>query len=431
MTINLRDLLAHTPGVQAFVRQLIEDIANSRSIVVFLPTTVDSDWLWSLVRGQLWHRQFGIEEVVVPSLTDRDGPAAYLGDALRVTWPSSSDRRDMITVFASEHLPEVILLNGLEDLDGSAQKVWLNFIRQWAQLSQNQLNQSSALPVLCVILRWAHLSLPIALESDVRLAVHWWWSLPSSLESKLLFRIAGVSRSQKRTEVQWQEHLLPSLASGDVTLIERLWDRKIADAEDIVLCLAELAREREWTAEKLREWGANDLLNSRIHLHRYLPEAPPGRARALWAHGAACATEEYGLELHPSALYALGLDRELQHRLWRGQSELLLPILDAIRLDVCSYLTHYYGDDWPLKWSEPDHPDEAAALRESPLACGWGYLEWLVRNCPALSRERRWISFISSAAHIRNAMAHYRTVSRSHYEQLVDQHQRFIQMTFG
>ena len=58
-----------------------------------------------------------------------------------------------------------------------------------------------------------------------------------------------------------------------------------------------------------------------------------------------------------------------------AQAELLLPTLDGIRLDLCGYLTRLYGTDWPVKWFQPEHPRDEAAVRENSLACEWGYLD--------------------------------------------------------
>jgi len=149
----------------------------------------------------------------------------------------------------------------------------------------------------------------------------------------------------------------------------------------------------------------------------------------LWAHGAAQATVEYGIEPHPAVLFVLDRRSELQHRLWRGQAELLLPTLDGIRLDVCSYLTRIYGPEWPVKWRRPDHPREEKAVLENPLACEWGYLEWLIKECFELRQEQRWLRLVTPASRIRNTIAHSRTISYSEYELVLQQHRRFVETT--
>ena len=428
MTARFLDLMTQLPSVQAFIRNIAGDIADRRSVVVLLPITADPDWLWSLLDAELWRRHFAVEQVELAGISTMDGPAAALGQALRVTWPSPSAPRDVAALLAGKNLPEVIVLDGIESLDESGQRLWLRFLLQWAQLSQNLPNQPSGPPVFCALLRSARIP-HNTINSDARLAVHWWWGFPSTLELKLLCRLAGAESSSRRSETQWQEHLLPALAGSDIALLERLWTESAASSEQVVSCIQELAQARGWTKENLRRWGAAEFVSASAHRNGRLTEAPPGTARVLWAHGAAHATEEYGIELNPAALFVLDRKSELQHRLWRGQAELLLPALDGIRLDLCSYLTSFYGPDWPVKWFQPEHPDEQAAVRESPLACGWGYLEWLIKNCFWLQRERRWLPLIVPASRVRNSIAHYQTVSRSEYEQVLEQHKQFVEAT--
>lgn len=423
-------LMAQLPSVQAFIRDIAMDITEQRSVAVLLPMTVDPEWLWSLLDAELWRRNFTAEPVDLRSLPTDDGPAEALGQALRVTWPSSSTSRDVASLLACKDLPEAILLDGIENLAEPLQRLWLRFLHQWAQLSQNFASQSSAPPALCLITCSARIPFD-AIESDVRLAVHWWWNFPSILELKLLCRLAAAENSNRRPNAQWQEHLIPALASSDVALLAKLWAENPQGTEQIESCILELAQERGWTREKLREWGAADLVSVSAHRNGRLTEAPPRSARVLWAHGAAAATDEFGVELHSAALSVLEHKSELQHRLWRAQAALLLPALDGIRLDLCGYLTRLYGADWPVRWYQPDRPDENVAVRENPLACQWGYLEWLIRNCSQLSRERRWLPLIALAVQLRNSIAHYRTVSRGDYEHVIEQHSRFIEATMA
>ena len=425
MTKQFLDLMAQMPSVQQFVRNITGEIAEGRSVAVLLPTTTDVEWLWSLINAEMW-RRFAIEQVTVPDLSEPDGPAAAIGEALHVTWPSSSAPRDIASLLASEGMPDVVMLDGICELGDQDQKSWLRFLRQWAQLSQNLTGQPAP-PRFCVLIYAAQFAAEI--ESDVRLAIHWWWGFPSVLELKLLYRLAGTGVSKRGPSVEWQEHLLPAIAGTDIELLERLCSVNTTNIEQIVRCLEELAQERGWTKETLRNWGAEAHFVTDGNRHRDFRESPPGTVRALWAHGVAHATEEHGVELHAAALYVLEDRAGFQHRLWRGQAELLLPTLDGIRLNVCTYLTRLYGPDWPVRWYQPWRPEDEAAVRENPLACEWGYLDWLIRNASALNQERRWLPLVSPAARIRNTVAHYRTVSSREYEQVLGQYWRFVDET--
>lgn len=427
MRSRFLDLLAQLPSVKAFVDNITEDIGARRSVVVLVPVTVSPGWVWSLLDAGLWRRQFLVESLDSLALGSCSTPVEALGEALHVKWPAQQSR-DVASLMMSEGLPDVVVLEGIETLEPARRDAWLRFVGQWAQIGQNLAGRSSPAPVLCAILQPACFAFD-ALESNVLLGIHWWWGLPSVLELKLLCRLASRTDTGNGSDARWLEYLLPALATNDIVLLERLWDAHVVQIDQFMACIRELGHEREWTGDCLRQWGAAQLMSSSVGRNGPLPPVPPVNVRVLWSRGAVHATHEYGVELHPSALHMLGRQSELQHRLWRGQAELLQPALDSIRLDFCSYLTRSYGREWPVRWLQPEHPDEEAAVRENPLACQWGYLEWLIRNCPQLSRERRWLSLITPAARARNAVAHYRVVSRGDYEHIMLQHRQFAEAT--
>lgn len=427
MTTRFLDLVAQLPSVKAFVHNVTEDICARRSVVILVPTTINPDWVWSLLDAELWRHQFLVESLDLAALADFGTPVEVLGNVLRIKW--STDRtRDIVSLMVSEGLPDVIVLEGIEALEPVQRDGWLNFVGRWAQIGQNLVGQPSPAPVLCTILRPAFVPLD-TLESNVLLGIHWWWGLPSVLELKLLCRLAHRADPSDGSDARWLEYLLPALVSNDLVLFERLWSARATQTDQLIAHIRDLGQERGWTRDDLRQWGAAQLTNTNSRRNDSLSPTPPKTVRFLWAHGVVHATDEYGIELHPTALYVLGRRSELDHRLWRGQAELLLPVLDSIRLDVCSYLTRSYGREWPVKWFKPEHPEDEIAVRENPLTCQWGYLEWLIKNCPQLSRERRWLSLITPAARARNAVAHYRVVSRGDYEHILLQHRQFAEAT--
>lgn len=427
MTTRLLDLVAQLPSVNAFVNTITEDISARRSVVILVPVTVSPGWVWSLLDAELWRRQFIVELLDLADLADGGTPVETLGKGLHIKWPTNRVR-DVASLMLSENLPDVIVLEGIEALEPAQRDAWLNFIARWAQIGQNLVGRSSPAPVLCTILQPALLPFD-TLESNVLLGIHWWWGLPSVLELKLLCRLAQRADLSDGSDARWLEYLLPGLVSNDLVLFERLWNAHVTQTEQLMAHIRDLGQERGWTRDNLRQWGAAQLTNANSRRNDPLSPTPPKALRFLWAYGAVQATEEYGIELHPTALHVLGRQSELEHRLWRGQAELLLPMLDGIRLDVCSYLTRSYGKEWPVKWFKPEHPDDEAAVRENPLACQWGYLEWLIKNVPQLARECRWLSLITPAARTRNAVAHYRVVSRGDYEHVLEQYRRFVEAT--
>lgn len=429
MRTSALSLITQLPSVQTFIRRIVDDISERRSVVAYLPMIVDPTWLSSRLDIELWHhREFAVEHIDVSLLSLSRGVVEALADALGTERPAPSAARTIASLINSDDLPEVIVLNNIETLEQVMQETWLRLISQWSQFSQNLPSRASPPSVLLAILQPARLTAKL-IESDVRLAVHWWWGFPSILELRLLCRLANAGHSNGRSASRWQEHLLPDLVGGDVPLLDNLWNTEAADIEQILAQVEVVAQDKGWTSERLRQWGPVDVPRAPYSQFTRSSEAPPAALRTLWAQGALYSTQEHGIELHSAALALLGRQHELRHRLWRGQAELVLPVLDAIRIQLCSYLTRFYGNDWPVKWYQPDHPDEASAVRKNPLTCQWGYLEWLIRNCWGLQRERRWLTLVTPAAQIRNEIAHYRIINRSEFENVFAQYQRFVEAT--
>lgn len=418
-------VLTQLPSIHAFIDRIANDISDNRSVIVYLPMTIDPTWLIARLEAELWEREFAFEQIDVDSLALSNGAVEALAEALGAERPTPFAARTIASLVNSEGLPEVVILSGIESLEQGAQETWFRLIAQWSQVSQNLPGRVRSPSVLLVVLQPALITASL-IDSDVRLAVHWWWGFPSILELRLLCRLATTGQPNALPVDRWQEHLLPDLVGGDVALLDQLWNTETSDTEQMLSQVKAVAQNKGWTSERLHQWGLVDgqqVLRTQV---TQPSEAPPSALRTLWAQGALYSTEEHGIELHTAALAILGRHHELRHRLWRGQAELVLPILDNIRLELCNYLTRQYGNDWPVKWDEPDHPDEASAVRENPLACGWGHLGWLIRKCSGLQSERRWLSLITSAAQIRNEIAHYRTITRSDFEHVFAQYRSFV-----
>ena len=66
----------------------------------------------------------------------------------------------------------------------------------------------------------------------------------------------------------------------------------------------------------------------------------------LWNLGLMDYTAEYGWEVVSWALMPLGLTWIVDHRIWRAQIRLVMPLVDQVRLSVVSYLCGYGGRSW-------------------------------------------------------------------------------------
>ena len=101
-------------------------------------------------------------------------------------------------------------------------------------------------------------------------------------------------------------------------------------------------------------------------------------------------------------------DPEINHRLWRAQAALLLPMVDDIRRRVCNYFCATLGDDWAYIDKE---------LLSSPVELG--KLKTYFDKLPDNSWEKRqWGNGINQTWMIRNDLAHYTPISYNAFYEL-------------
>ena len=415
MRVTRLDVLFQLPSVQRFLNRLMDDFANRRSLLILLPTGVDPVELRDVMRAELWRRDFELEEVslvCLPNPRERP-PVAALSEALGINWAFDTPRT-VLNLMETEQLPDIIFLDDLDQLSPETCKDWVAFLGQWAQHCQRRIDRGSSITALCVMGPAVGV-LPHLPESSVHLAVHWWWGFPSALETRVLCRSSNEGGGWN-TMTRWREHMLPALSGNDVSLVDALWDVLHKDVETLLNCLHTLAGQRGWEAEALRSWGVGEGSITSSSNYDFTPLFPPVDLRLLWAHGAIGWTLEYGLELHPAALAALGRQDELRHRLWRGQAELIFPLVDRIRLEICNHLTRAHGSDWPVRWSPPTSLEEDAAVRQSPLACQWGHLKALLSHGALRRSHQNWLPLITLVHSIRNEIAHYRPITFHDFE---------------
>ncbi|HAY22926.1 MAG TPA: hypothetical protein DCY27_12355 [Desulfobacterales bacterium] len=220
---------------------------------------------------------------------------------------------------------------------------------------------------------------------------------------------------------------MPAICGNDWGLLEYLWDKVHLNPEDLTGHLASYAELCGWKQELLEEWGAKTVGGGHKHFWGPPPLQPTKEHWTLWSQGVLQWTPEYGFELHTAALAALGSPESVYHRFWRGQARLILPIIDQMRLELCSYLGGIYGRDWPLRWSQPQSKDDIEALKENPMNVQWGYLCWCLDQLRPLNSAKRWLPLVKDARKIRNELSHYRPIGFSQFKSFWGKAETFVE----
>ena len=414
MSLGLATSLMQMPTARQLLDQLLEELRRGHSVLGLLPEGVDPSLLRSALWDDLGHSDLRIHEVFISQL-DPQTPAAALAQALGVVWGASTTPRTVGNLLKQADLPEILFLDGFGELTEEDRDQWLQFVVQWAQVCQGRQSTgedgSKISPALCLLTRAS--KVPHPPSTNVYLYIGVWRGIPTTLEMRLLCRLASGQDTAPLS--RWKEHTIPAIAGSDLDLGDYLWAQEYRTGAQLAHVLRVFAQERGcWDQAEMEAWPVHNLARDATSWLENWP-VPPDLYQA-WARGMVHWTPEYGLECHSAVLALLNRQEALDHRLWRGQAGFLLPQIDETRLALCDHLNRSYGQDWPHKWQKPETDIECQEVRDTPFACQWGHLEYLLRKCPNLQIEQRWLSLVCQSRQLRNALAHYRPIALRDYE---------------
>lgn len=401
--------LAKMPGVLRFVDDLWDGIQQGHSGIVVTNSAMQAGGLWHV----LDHRR-GASELDIVSLDAAEmkgaSPCQALAGSLSIALPPAG--RDRVAwLLQCGQLPEVMLVHGLDSLPEEERQAWLGLFVDWSKAASQSSSRLDPLRRLwgIVVLRQGDV-LP---DPDVWLDIHWWPPRLSLLEMHLLCR----TENDESALGLWRESVLPALAGTDVELLEALWDVVDKEIDVIWARLFSVARQRQWTQERLAKWGALELLQK----PHFIPFGAVGdvdmanKHRALWAERIIVESPEYGGQVSSAALAVLGRRDIVHFRLWRGQVAQILPALEALRLEICQALTSHWGRDWPLRWRESPAEDKRANIKDNPMMTGWGHLQILLSDVEDLAEMKYLWPMVARARSMRNRLAHCLPASYADY----------------
>lgn len=419
MGSGIRRSYFELPSIRSFLDGIANAITDRRSALVLLPRYVDDEKIISEIQRLLYGLDLDTSTIDVGSLVDQQ-PVEVFHSWYPAKWESIQILRSARTYLERvelEYIPDVIILDGIEKLPVLQRDEWMQFLAAWADASHHLKNDEKRPPALCVVARAEDILSNIPNESYLFLTVHWWWNIPSILEMKMLCRVTNMQDNESNCLSEWRENIIPSLALGNLDLIEFLWNIVGHDREKLINELREYAC--QLGADLMLEESTQDLIQERDK--RFQP-IPLPRIRAYWAKGSVCSSPEHGIEISTLALAQMGMHDELRHRIWRAQVDLLLPQIDNVRLVVCKYLTKTKGTAWPHKWSLPNSEKELIEVQQNPLVTDLGYLKHLISQDSHFKDCSQFRRLINISHELRNQIAHYQEISFTEYQVFVEEH---------
>lgn len=390
-------------SLEEIARDVTADLRQGCSLVWLFPNPHLLEQMTALVRSECGRWSLSDDEVSLVEVECRDRlPGAVLAERLDLELPGSGNSWTPEALLASPNLPDVVVLRDVEQLPVQQQELWVQFVTQWTHTTI-----TSASPRVLLIPVVAGLAVKV--QPDVRLRVHRLWRYTSQLELQGVAR--GYGGSDPASQV-WNEYGYASLAAGDPLLLGWLLEERDVDGEALWERLLEYGRQAGWTADDLVAAGAHKLCDlpwaARVKDWRDFPTV----FERLWGMGAVTYTNEYGLELQTAAAAVLGRQDLVDHRLWRGQVQALMPVLDAVRQTLCHYLTRHHGPDW-INLAKPKYDFEISGTPNWPLS-EFNHLSQVFRNSLLRVRGRLDLSeMVQELRDWRNSLAHYSPISRA------------------
>ena len=376
--------LFQTPSARGLVSRVVDGLSNQISQLLLIPEIVECDVVYDAIRAEALRRDFSIGDICFTS-GDCELTAFKFAQLVQSTSAKGSFNCGVLEeVLRTSGLPDLIFLNGTDQLCPTSRKRLVVILSQWSRISQNLLEQGEDCSTACCI-AFATNELIRASQPELHLNVEWWWGFPSTLEAALLCR-QWIGENGRDAKTIWREALATSLCPGDVTYIAEIWSVLTETHSSIWRTTREYGERLGWTRNHVQ-----NVLRSLPSGLAGFPGSdgsatsegaiPPVAYRIPWRTGMLLFSPESGIEFHPAAFALIGRIEALEQRLWRAQATLLLPRLDMVRHSICGRLAQRYGSDWATRWAQPKSDEELEQLKRSHFSCQWGYLEFLLRSC--------------------------------------------------
>ncbi|MBF0302141.1 MAG: hypothetical protein HQK73_03805 [Desulfamplus sp.] len=403
------------PSVHSFFDKIVADLAIRKNVLVLLPEGIDLEVIREQFRFHLYNQNLSIEDVYLDGNEGKLSPIITLNEQLDFEWKTPNSPRTVSNIKHLKTMADVIHIEGLENKSKEVSLEWIKFYDSWSVFCQ-QYSYTEPFPgALCIIIHASKL-IPLIPSSSVNISVHWWWGFPSSLEIKLLCRMQ-FGNDAFSCYNRWHEFIISSISGGDIFLADYLWENIHNNSDIIMKSLCAFTDEKKMWKSGIFDTIVKDIVNNSIKQEcKNQSIAPPQKFYNLWVYGALYWTPEYGIETSTALIVSLGYLEEFKHRLWRGQAELIIPIIDSARLMICKQFTITYGYDWPTRWECSLLQDKLDSVQKNPMSCQLGHIKYILKKY--MQSDWNYLRLVSLLHSIRNRLAHYCPITYQDFDEL-------------
>lgn len=391
------------------VNDLMKNIAN----VLLLPASVSVSEVEYIVGEELSTHPYLNSESLALMDCEEESPVRTLSEVFGVVWKDNYAPRTVGNLIRHGGLPEVVFLRGFADAPEERRRRWIECILEITEL---RIDDRFDTPTFCVVAQ-ARDPMLQGLKPKLGFRVRYWYRLCSHAEAETYYqRMEGRSRPGEQV---WRSAVLASLAGADSSLAEELGEAVVGNTSDIYGRVQRVGEQTGWSRGDLISTGIQPFVDQQWFAPlESLDDTHP--IRNLWSLGLIDYSSEYGWEVPVWVLTILDEKGIFEHRVWRAQLKVVLPVINQLRLLVINALMRNYGTEW-MSWPLPNQEEQGGRKCEGPLDAEPAFLRSLLfHHAQKLKEEQIFESALVVAHSLRNRLAHYATVEYAEYTDLLE-----------
>ncbi len=296
------------PGPESFFYTILENLAEGRNLILFLPERMPEGLKRTVMNAaaqEVQEKEF--DELFQSDFDPGTSPLASLFRLFEVELDEEwrGEILSFETLVSSDSFKNRILW--IENTNGLNLKEWLSFLSKYERASRNRELAERSLFCFCI---FGHPPESVEIKEDICLKFMTWQGYVDFFDMVLYghWNIPAFSEGGLRRELA--VNVAAGLALWDPEVIDRLADSSFLDTLSPYEILEEIGQERGWAEEGFEpSWknGAGEKRNGR-------------------------------LKTHSAYLALMDGQKELDSRIWKGQSTCLLPLIEEQRLIIIESL---------------------------------------------------------------------------------------------
>lgn len=398
------------PGAVRFLSAVVDSLESGKHVMVVCPEPLRRANPLGEIGRVAFRRGIGSLTRIRVGPEVRPDPLEALTVALELPPPHPVEAEDL---FSRTDVPSsLIALEGVDEGDDTRQFAFSRLLLRAGVHAQ----VAGDVPFCAITLVSPHFPLPSA---NVRLDHHVWWGCAGRADLDLAVERAFEDfPPPSATDWYWGWALCRGIGGWDVRLV-----RQLAES---------LPRNLEEITTLLQEGHGSDLddlpdFNSEKHPFSLLGDRVPppprdGDPKRLWDMGFLDWVPGQGLVEHSTLPALQGRSGVLERRIWSGQMDLVMPLIERVRLSLIRWLERQYGESWPkvLGIALSLEADEAVHSEIGALA------HHAFRHPPGGSAGRCAADLAWAWRDIRNQLAHVRPLSYEMLEYGITLFQAFL-----